>query len=388
MAVTTLSGVVDDNTLLSNRRIIDMDPDIKVLEPDAAPFCQLSMNARSRPAKSQKVEWLEDELIPRVTQNTGTLTNVATAVPVTAGTGLYFRVGDIARFSETGENVLVTAVAANTLTVTRGYGTITGTALTLAAGDIIRLGNAALEGATSPTFLVTKQVAAFNYCQIFRNNFGFTKTLQASELYGGPEPAFEAKKKLSEHKISIELQAFFGSRKLDTTGANPRAVMGGIADYISTNNTNIAGALTDKNTETFFRGAFRYGSQGDKTWFINPLTASALSSFPMGKLSPPSNDISKYGVSLQNYQSAQGQNCKIVTKRDWNDYQATTLQDGAVSYLIDMSNVVYRPLRTTSLLPDRQAPDEDSVKQEYLTEASFQFVHERSHAKIRNVLSY
>ena len=85
---TALAGVVDDNTLLSNRRVVDMDPTIKILEPDAAPFTQLAMNAKSRPAKSQKVEWIEDELLPRQTTFTATVTNVATSFPVAANTAL------------------------------------------------------------------------------------------------------------------------------------------------------------------------------------------------------------------------------------------------------------------------------------------------------------
>jgi hypothetical protein len=385
MAVSTINTTVDDFSLLSNRRVIDMDPTIKILEPDAAPFAQMVMNSKSRPAKSSKVEWLEDELLPRFTQNTGTLTNVATAVPVTAGTGNYFRVNDIVRISETGENVLVTAVAANTLTVTRGFGTIAGTATTLATGDLIRLGNAAAEGATLPTMLITKQVAQFNYCQIFRQSFGFTKTLAASELYGGPEPAWEAKKKMIEHKIAIEYQAFFGQRKIGSAG-QPN-VMGGIIDFIATFNLNVAGALTDKVMEQFLRSGFRYGD-AKKTLFAPPLTISALSSFPQSKLAFPSDNQSSFGVSLTQYNSAQGQNVSIVSKRDWFDFQVTTLQDGTRSFLVDMDNVTYRPLRTTALLPDRQGPDEDSTKQEYLTECSFQFIHERTHAMMRNVLSY
>ena len=385
---TTLAGVVDDSTLLQNRRVIDMDPVIKVLEPDAAPFTQLLLNGRSRPARSQKVEWLEDELIPRVTALTANLaTAVVTSMSITAGTGNYFRVNDIVRIAETGENVLVTATAATTLTIVRGYGTTAAAATTNATGDIIRLGNAAAEGQTLGQLLSTKQVAQFNYCQIFRNPLGFTQTLVNSELYGGNEPSFEASKKLSEHKISIEYQSFWGQRKLDTTGTNPRAVMGGVSDFISTYVTSIGGALTDKNTETFLRQGYRYGSR-EKTWFVAPLVGSALSSFPQGKLALPSDSQNSYGVSIQRYQSAQGKVAQIIVKNDWFDFQTVTAMWGTYGVLLDMSNIVYRPLRSTKLLPDRQAPDEDSVKQEYLTEMSLQVIHDRTHAIIKNVTSY
>lgn len=390
MAVTTLSGVQDDQTLLSNRRVIDMDDTIAQLEPDETEFTQFLLNMPSRPAKSAKVEWLEDELIPRVTVLTANIANATvTTISVATNTGNYFRVNDIIRVAETGENCLVTGVAASTLTVVRGYGTTAATSTSTATGDIIRLGNAASEGQTLGQLLNTKQVAQYNYCQIFRNPAGFTNTLAASELYGGAEPSYEMKKKMREHRISIEYSLFWGQRKLDTTGTNARNVMGGLTDFITTNITNIAGNLTEKNLETFFRTAFRYGSQSKKVLFAAPLIGSAMSSFPQARLAyPNSTGVKVHGVSLAQYQSAQGQNVNIVIKRDWNDFQATTGFWGAYGVLVDTESTIWRPLRPTKLLLDRQAPDEDSVKQEYLTEASVEIQHDRRHAILKNATGY
>lgn len=411
MAVSTLTTpgdlLGDLNNVLVDRVPKDMDDTIKILEDDDSQFVQMYMNLESRPAKSQKVEWLEDELLPRVTQIAGALTNNGVTITVAANTAGYFRKGDIARIAETGENVLVQAVAAtNQLTVVRNYGNNVNAAITITTGDLIRLGNAAVEGDTLGPIVMTKQSAKYNYCQIFRNSFAFTNTVVASDLYGGREPAWEAKKKLLEHRGMIENQSFFGQRNLDLTNQDltsalvtqgaatehTRAVMGGLDYFITTNVTNSHGAaLTQKTFETFLRKGFRYGSK-NKVLFCSPLIVSALASYPMGQLAPPDVNIKTWGVALANYRSAQGQTIKIAVKPDWNDFQITADDPqaglGGLAILVDMDNVRWRPLRTTKLLPNRQQPSEDSNIQEYLTEGSLQVIHERTHAILKGVPSY
>lgn len=71
-----------------------------------------------------------------------------TPLVVTHGTGAYFRVGDIIRNDQTGENMLVQAIQSDTLTVARGLGSWPEAALSRRDG-IIRLGNVLPTPATS-----------------------------------------------------------------------------------------------------------------------------------------------------------------------------------------------------------------------------------------------
>jgi len=389
---TLLSGVVDDADILSNQRVVDMSPTIAQLEPDEAPLTTMLQKVSKRAAYSQKVEWLSDELVPRLTTLSASATSSATSlsVPATTGasSGTYFRAGDVIRIASTGENCYVTGVSADTLYVTRGIGGSAVTAASAASGvDVIKVGNAAAEGATLGTLIQTKKVANFNYAQIQRDPWGFTNTLVASKLYGGPEPANEAKKKLIEHKRQLENTLFWGVRDLNTSGGAPIGYCGGVFQYATTNLTASVGTLTESVFESFLRKAFRYGSQ-NKVFFCSPLVASALSSFPQGKLAPPSPGISEYGVSLSTYQSASGAKVQIMVKRDWYDFQSTSNQYGGIGVMLDMDDITMRPLRDTVLKPDRQANDEDSVKQEYLTEWSFEMGNEKKHAIISGITGY
>ena len=389
---TLLSGVVDDADILSNQRVVDMSPTIAQLEPDEAPLTTMLQKVSKRAAYSQKVEWLSDELVPRLTTLAASATSAATSlsVPATTGasSGTYFRAGDVIRIASTGENCYVTGVSADTLYVTRGIGGGAVTAASAASGvDVIKVGNAAAEGATLGTLIQTKKVANYNYAQIQRDPWGFTNTLVASKLYGGPEPANEAKKKLIEHKRQLENTMFWGVRDLNTTGSAPIGYCGGVFQYVTTNLTTGVGTLTESVFESFLRKAFRYGSQ-NKVFFCSPLVASALSSFPQGKLAPPSPGISEYGVSLSSYQSASGAKVQIMVKRDWYDFQSTGNQYGGIGVMLDMDDITMRPLRDTVLKPDRQGNDEDSVKQEYLTEWSFEMGLEKKHAIISGITGY
>lgn len=389
---TLLSGVVDDADILSNQRVVDMSPTIAQLEPDEAPLTTMLQKVSKRAAYSQKVEWLSDELVPRLTTLSASATSSATSlsVPATTGasSGTYFRAGDVIRIASTGENCYVTGVSADTLYVTRGIGGSAVTAASAASGvDVIKVGNAAAEGATLGTLIQTKKVANYNYAQIQRDPWGFTNTLVASKLYGGPEPANEAKKKLIEHKRQLENTLFWGVRDLNTSGGAPIGYCGGVFQFATTNLTTGVGTLTESVFESFLRKAFRYGSQ-NKVFFCSPLVASALSSFPQGKLAPPSPGITEYGVSLSSYQSASGAKVQIMVKRDWYDFQSTSNQYGGIGVMLDMDDITMRPLRDTVLKPDRQANDEDSVKQEYLTEWSFEMGSEKKHAIISGITGY
>lgn len=383
-----INQILDDSLILQNQRIVDMNPVIQQLENDVTQLTTMLLKLPSKKAGSQKVEWLEDELLPRLTTCTTAYTSGDTAIPVFAGTGQYFRKRDIVQNARTGENMLVTNVVADTLTVVRGYGSVVAAAGQIApqADDLVRLGNVALEGDTLGEIRMTKKIAQYNICQIQRNPFGVTETLAASLLYGGSEPEAEAKKKLIEHKRDMEQTLFFGRRNLDTTTVANRVAgaCGGLIDFCTANVTNIGGVLTQALMEAFLLKSFRYGSR-KKVFFCSPIIASALSQHPASKLAINSADVKTWGISLQNYQSSQGDMIQIVVKRDWYDYNTAANMYGGWGFLVDMDKIALRPLRSSVLKPHRQANDQDSNVQEYLAEYSLEVNLPRAHAVMKGV---
>ncbi|MBA3841009.1 MAG: DUF5309 family protein [Actinobacteria bacterium] len=391
MANPTLTGVVSDATIAQAQRVVDMNPVIQNLQDDVSQFTNYLQKIKSRPAHSQIVQWLEDDLVPIID------TLAVSAAVATGGTSTLtftsnpFRVRDVLRFSTSGENVVVTGITGVSAGVNRAL-SLQGT--TAAAGsDVIKIGNAALEGATLGTLIQTKKIAQSNYCQIQRDPFGFTETALASEMYGGNLDTNEKAEKFIEHRRQLENTAFFGQRAYDSSGTQPVAYAGGAIDYIATNKTTSVSTLDQKTFETFLRSAFRYGGT-NKVLFCSPLIASALSSFPLAKLAPADNEKQRsWGTNVNSYISGSvAGRVDIVVKRDWMDAQTASGNNvsspAGMAFLIDTDAVKWRPLRDTRYLPGRQGNDEDSKKNEYLTEGCIEFDNEKRHALLLGVTAY
>lgn len=159
MAQTILNGLVDDQDILSNERVIDMDPVIAMLDPDSSQFMTMLMRVARTSVESTKAEWLEDELFPRLSSVAAAgYLSAATTIPVATGEGPYFRTGDIFRNARTGVAQRVTSVSGDNLTCTAPLGRVAAAAGT--SGDqLLIIGNASAQGATLGTRKVTKRVA-------------------------------------------------------------------------------------------------------------------------------------------------------------------------------------------------------------------------------------
>ena len=384
MALSIVNGVESDNTILSNERVIDMDDVIAYLDPETSQFTTMLMKVARRQAQATKVEWLEDELFPRLSAVVSGGASDGASITVTTGQGPYFRAGDLVRNAHTGVAFKVTSVAGDVLTVGNAIGRVAFSAHT-AADQLVIIGNASAQGATLGTRLITKRVAQFNYTQIQRNPYGFTRSLMASKLYGGPEPMKERKKKAVEHKRAIEYSLFWGVRSLDTSGAQPVGASGGLFEYVTTNVQNAAGTLTKTLLDTYMRGFLQHGTQNG-VLFVSPLFAQALSGFLRDAWQPVTTDTKLWGAVVDGFISgAYGYRVPVVVKKDWNDFSSASTQYGGWGFYANMDNLEFNTLRDTQFLTDRQANDADSLDEEYLTEFCLKVQHERTHGIITGV---
>ncbi len=384
MALATLAGLVDDQDILQNERVVDMDDEIAYLDPDTSQFTTMLMRIARESAFSTKTEWLEDELFPRLSSvASGGATNGANIV-VAAGEGAYFRVGDIVRNARTGVAVRITTVSTDTLTPTNALGRVV-FAAHAASDQLLIVGNASAQGATLGTRKVTKRVAQFNYLQIVRNPYGFTRSLMASKLYGGPEPMKERKKKAVEHKRAIEYTLFWGTRALDTSGSEPNGMAGGLFEFVITNVKNAAGTLTKTLLDTYMRDFLQHGEQNG-VLFVSPVVSAAISGFLRDAWQPTDVSTRLWGAKVDGFISgAYGFKVPVVVKRDWNDFSTASGQYGGWAFYVNFDGVSLVTLRNTELLRDRQANDADTYDEEYLTELAPKVKHERKSGIITGV---
>src|SRR5215471_8780791 len=376
MPVPTVTGVESDNTILQNERVIDMDDVIAYLDPDTSQFTTMLMKVSRRAAESTKVEWLEDELFPRLTSVlSGGATDGAT-ITVNTGEGVYLRAGDLCRNARTGVAFRVSAApAGDVVTPTNHLGRVAFAAHS--AGDqILIMGNSSAQGASLGTRLITKRVAQYNYTGIQRNPYGFTRSLMASKLYGGPEPMKERKKKGTEHKRAIEYTLFWGVRDLNVAGAQPIGASGGIYEYVQTN----------VQLDTYMRQFLQHQGEQNGVLFVSPVFAQAISGFLRDAWQPATVETRLWGAKIDGFLSgAYGFQVPVTVKRDWNDFSTASNQYGGWGFYVNMDNVQLNTLRDTALLKDRQANDADSYDEEYLTEFTLKLQHERSFGIVTGV---
>lgn len=371
MAVTLLAGAESSTDNTSNNPI-DMADKIAELEPNVAPLVLLASKMGKVAATNPKIEWQEDESMPRVTTISATIVASSTPIGVTAD---IFRVGDLVRITTQGEGLEVTATAAGSITAVRSIGSMAA-ASAISGSELFLVGNANAEGSLLREIKYPQLVSASNYNEIVRTPFGVTGTEDATKHYGGDERDRLRAKFGKEHARTWEQIAFFGARDLNSTN---KRFCGGLKEFITTNITADTGGLAEADWQTFLQAGFRYGSER-KVAFGSSKFISALEGYARTNLRVVDDHASTYGIKMSTYISGHG-TVDIVHHRDWQD---STIY-GGYCFLVDMDNVKLRPLRDTKLYPNRQAPDYDGFKDEYLTEMSLQVTHERTHSILTGI---
>lgn len=377
---TMISGNHGTANINASQRVIDMADKIFQLEPDKAPLIHLINKLSKQPAINPKFEWLEDEGDPRWDKANSAASTAASAPSLLVQHGSFWAAGDIIKVPRTGEVIEVTAVATNTLTVRRAIGS-TAAAQIQASDPLQNIGNANEEGALIRTIKTTQIANKFNYCQIFRLPYGVTETEANSELYGGPDLMFLRKKKAIMFLQDIERAFLFGEASEYTGGTHPKRTTKGVNGFITTNSTAAGGTLTEATWETFLRSVFRYGSS-KRVVMASPILMSAIAGFARSKIQYPNpKEEETYGINVTKYISPHGQ---VALVRD-------VLLEGTVwggyGFALDMEDLAYRFLRNRDmkLRMNIQAPDADSMQEEYLGEVGLMLSHERKQGKITGV---
>lgn len=376
-----ISGVRGTGNITQVKRVIDMADKISVLEPDASPLTVLTRKLNKKVAINPKYSWMEEASLNKVDAVGTGINSSATTLPAVDGSK--FRAGDVVRNVNTGEQVLVTAVATNDLTIVRAYGTTAAAAMT-AADVLLIVGNANQEGATKRTLLSGNESEVFNYTQIFRTPFGVTGTNMSSEMYGGKDLKHVQMMAGIEHNKELERQFVWGEKKEDTSGSQPRRTTAGLNSFIATNVTADGnGTLTETEFETFTRTGFRYGSSA-KFLMAAPIYLSAISTWAKGRLQIVSTDKT-YGINVMQYLSPHGV-INLVNAKIFSEVSAYA----GYAFLVDMESVGYRYLadRDTRLHTEIQANDEDGRIDEYRTEAGFQLSQEKKNSVMKGVTTF
>lgn len=313
--------------------------------------------------------------------------NAADATSITVNNGSRFRVGDQVRPGVAREVMLVTAVAANVLTVTRRYG---GTAASnLSNGlKLTILGNAALEGDDRPEVRFSNRVRKRNYTQIFTSAVEVSGSMLATRQYGvADELDFQKQERLREMLRDLENCVINGvAPSASQQGSLAiRRTMNGIIPSIATNNfVPNAGGIpvgggggTDLN-EAVLNAALRLiweGSAGRvDTIIVNGALKRRINGFASAMRSLSSGDT-RFRDLLGVYESDFGI-CRVVLSR-W--VPSDTL------VLLDSSRVEVLPLAGRSFYYKPLAATGDRETGQVIGEYTLEMRNEAAHGVIRGL---
>lgn len=382
MPQTFISGREATENVPASRRVRDVDNDINYLDPDAAPFTLIMQKSGTRTVVNSKFEWIESEATQptKLTTVSGAVTNIATTVIVAAGSGVRFSIRDVVENLRTAEKFVVTGIATDTLTVVRAVDGDGVTGLAMNNGDsLLIVGVAFGEGTASPIEKSVVETYPFNYTQIHKLSFGVTGTESVSENYTGPDRTRLRKEKAVEHRVQLERTALFGERNLFTAGdgsaAAPVRYAGGFFYYFGTaaNVQDFLGTVTEAELETWLQAVFQHTASSDTRLLLaSPLWISIFDQLAMGRIQTvPKQDV--FGLTVRQWITSHG--TLMIVKHRLLENGADGFGYGGHALAVDMSRVKYCPLRerNTKLETNIQAPDEDRIKDQYKTEAGYQF---------------
>jgi hypothetical protein len=336
-------------------------------------------------ATSTRHEWIEDELLPNsdAINQAGLNDAGLNTTSLTVAHGDRFRAGDLIQAAGSREVLLVTAVATNTLTITRAYGGTTKSQLTHQAALVI-LGNAALEGADAGAPRFSTRARKSNFTQIFSAALQVSGSEAAvRQVHVADEMDYQKTLRLRELLRDLENTVINGVAPESTTegSSTVRRTLRGILAGVTTNQLALNSGYIPADgllAETHLNGALRTvwevsGSKPDlivcggaQKRLINALILTTQR-YSAG------DERLKHLVNT--YESDYGV-CRIILSR--------YVPNDAVIFL-DSTKIAVVPLAGRSFQYKDLAVTGDYVSGEIIGEYTLELRNEKSHAVLRGL---
>ena len=358
-----------------------VEPIIHLLEPDKYPITILLTKAEGRlkSAGNVKVEILEDELPQMFDVLSADHVSGAGTLIVTNYT--YFVPNMVVRVNKA---ELFRVLTANSTTLTVEHvGETSARAASL--GDSVEiLGEAYEEGSPIGSILCTVKTNPYNYMDITRTQFGWTGRAMESDVYGQSDPEYDRYKKMIEHCRTIEKKLIMSERTTATGGVHSLALttMRGILAWLSSNNTDCSGTLTEDLMDDICLKGFRYGSK-KKILVACGHMINAINGFAKQRLKASTLDT-RYGLKLEQYINAFGTLDLIYHPELANSDIDDTSGLGGTGIILDIGNMNmwHMPNRYMVLNTNVETPGDDLKKEEFLSDCTITLALEKEHVKI------
>lgn len=362
--------------------IRDVDDKVWLLNAETSPLISMLKKTKknSKSCASQKFEHYEkDQGTPILTVSGAVADGSTTSISLATGEGTSVMVNDTIYVPSTGEQLIVTAVNTDALTVVRGYGEISGAAIADGASLVI-LGNSAMQGTGAPEGKSLNSSNVYNYTEIQKDAVEITGSEAGIKRYDEKNQKLVEKRGevMTLHQEALERKFMFGQRKEDTTGTHVKYTTRGFINFIQTNVHDMGGTFSRTKVNQFLRDVFLYG-KGNKIMFLGSDLVDAFDSDILTNanmtLTPAS---SEYGLDVKTWISPYG-TIKLAYHRVLSQIHP------GWGLCMDLEKLRYRYLkgRNTQVKMNVQGNDEDLFKDLIITEAGLQLMNEKNHGILK-----
>ena len=232
---------------------------LQIMPTGSAQLFALTSGMKSAGASDVLVHWFEENHISGRVKSTATYNSTATSIVVDDASS--YIPGTICLVEDTGEYILVSNVASNTLTIERGFGGTTAGSITTNK-YLQRIGTAHEEASSRPPAIANLGHPVFNYMQIFRNAWNISGTARAIKFHTGDKVAKNKQDAANFHAEDIERSILWGKQAIGIQNGEPFRTMNGVLSFITTN-VQSAGSTTDFNDiQEFLKGVFSRNIKG------------------------------------------------------------------------------------------------------------------------------
>lgn len=361
------------DTILNHQRVgvkESVSDELLLLNPLQTPL--LSALGFAEPVTNTTHEWFEDHMIADKT--TVTTAADASATTLSVADGAVFVPNTVAKVGE--ELVLVTAVAGNDVTVTRGYAGTTAGAIAKDAKIEFQFVEG-VEGADARKARYKAREAVTNITQIFDETISISGTAAAVSEHGIEDLyEYEKQKKQEELASRVEKAAFNGIKYNSPDGKVRQ--MGGIRQFIKTNvidgggNAVTLDKLTDAFQAIFEAGGFKSG--GNYKIVVGAKQKRAISKIDVDKVNIARQDNGR-GQVVDHFLSDFGA-AEIVLN---NNIESDEI------FIVDYDRIKIKPLKGRDFTHQYLGVKGDYVEGQIVGEYTLQVKQEDAHARIKNL---
>ena len=350
-------------------KVESITDELLMLNPHQTPL--LSLIGFGEEVGGTQHSWLEDEMALFEAKTTAAATISATEL-VVADVGP-FRTGDVVKVGEELLYVSAVDIALKKLTVARGYAGTSAAAINSDAKVELQFAEG-VEGAKAREGRYKARKRESNLTQIFDDTIDISNSVLATSNHGIDDMyEYEKQKKQLELALKVE-KAVINGKKYENGSVRQ---MAGLRDFIKTNITDVAGAVTLEKITNELEKIYTSGGMATGADYVIMVGAKQK------------RNISKFGdaaIDIAREDQKRGTVANVLVT-DFGEFPVALNNNIAPDelFIVDLNRIAIKPLRGRDFKHEYLGKVGDSVQGTIVGEFTLELHQEKAHARLKGL---